>query len=481
MNGPRFRCVLSPSAASRLDAARAFALALSSLTAADDRRRDARRRRRLRAGDRARSARRRIGLSRFSLTQLAARIAAPRLAGRGIAPASALALEAVAARAAFETARRGDLGVSDAGGRRARLSARAGAILRRPAPGGAVARGPRRRRRRPGPARPVARLVPEAERELDEARVADRTRLFEAARDAVAGRGRSWRARWCCSTSRSWHAGGGDVRAGAGGGGAARCWPRRWRRTARRGESGRAAGAELETRAPVRRRRISWRSRRTCSPMRPRQHAYERRLVRVLLGARRGARMRRDRPAAPARGAARRGLRRDGGARARAGALPRAARARARARAACPRASSAARGVPTRLAARSSRCWRAPAEGLSANRFAEYLSLGQLPAADAPPPGVGAAERRAVRRPCTARRAGRGPTIRCRSPSSRPPTTQPAIAGTLRDAPPVGADARGGGGHWRRSRAVAAAPARAGRGAARAAARRRVGPTPSRR
>ena len=45
-----------------------------------------------------------IGLSRFSLTQLAARVAAARLAGEGIAPSTALGVEAVASRVAFDAA-----------------------------------------------------------------------------------------------------------------------------------------------------------------------------------------------------------------------------------------------------------------------------------------------------------------------------------------------------------------------------------------
>ena len=45
-----------------------------------------------------------IGLSRFSLTQLAARVAVTRLAGEGIAAATMLGAEAVAARAAFDAA-----------------------------------------------------------------------------------------------------------------------------------------------------------------------------------------------------------------------------------------------------------------------------------------------------------------------------------------------------------------------------------------
>ena len=50
-----------------------------------------------------------FGLHRFSLRRLATRIAAPRLAARGLAPATRLGAEAVAARAAFEEAGRGAL------------------------------------------------------------------------------------------------------------------------------------------------------------------------------------------------------------------------------------------------------------------------------------------------------------------------------------------------------------------------------------
>ncbi len=50
------------------------------------------------------------GLHRFSFTQLAAHLAAPVLAARGVVPATRVASEAVAARAAFEARRDGDLG-----------------------------------------------------------------------------------------------------------------------------------------------------------------------------------------------------------------------------------------------------------------------------------------------------------------------------------------------------------------------------------
>jgi ATP-dependent helicase/nuclease subunit B len=185
MSAVRFRCVLSPSAASRLAAARAFALAFPpsqpvTIVAAT----------RGAADDFARSiARQRpatLGLSRFSLTQLAARIAAPRLAGRGIAPASALALEAVAARAAFETARHDRLSVlsavADAPGFPRALARSFGDIRLASLTAAQVQQGG------DGPAHAdLARLVSEAADELREARVADRARLFAVAAEAVAG------------------------------------------------------------------------------------------------------------------------------------------------------------------------------------------------------------------------------------------------------------------------------------------------------
>ena len=50
-----------------------------------------------------------LGLSRFSLTQLAARVAAARLAGQGVAPSTALGVEAVASRVSFDAAEGGAL------------------------------------------------------------------------------------------------------------------------------------------------------------------------------------------------------------------------------------------------------------------------------------------------------------------------------------------------------------------------------------
>lgn len=95
------RIVLSTSAAIRLDAARQFVLESppaaevlvigATRGAADDF---------VREVAAARGAT--FGLYRFSLTQLAARLAAPRLAADGLSPATALGIEAVAARAVYD-------------------------------------------------------------------------------------------------------------------------------------------------------------------------------------------------------------------------------------------------------------------------------------------------------------------------------------------------------------------------------------------
>src|SRR5687768_9504521 len=180
---PRFRCVLSASAARRLAAGQAFALAYPpsqpvTIVAAT----------RGGADDFARSiARTRlatIGLSRFSLTQLAARVAAPRLAGAGIAPASALALEAVAARAAFEASRHDRLSVLASVARspgfpralartfgEVRLAGLGSADVREGADTAANI--------------DLSHLLDEAEEDLGDAAVADRARLFEVAREGV--------------------------------------------------------------------------------------------------------------------------------------------------------------------------------------------------------------------------------------------------------------------------------------------------------
>src|SRR5688500_15371479 len=103
-----FRIVQTASAIIRLDAAASFVehlpvtqpiiIVSASRDAADD---FARRIARTRGAT--------LGLTRFSLTQLAARVATRVLAGQGIAPASRLGAEAVAARAAFDAVAEGRL------------------------------------------------------------------------------------------------------------------------------------------------------------------------------------------------------------------------------------------------------------------------------------------------------------------------------------------------------------------------------------
>src|SRR5258708_9730867 len=97
------RLVTSSSAAARLTAARRCALDVPSPSellivsasrgAADDFAREI-----------ARTRRATFGLYRFSLTQLAARLAAPRLARERLSPTTALGVQAVAARALFDAA-----------------------------------------------------------------------------------------------------------------------------------------------------------------------------------------------------------------------------------------------------------------------------------------------------------------------------------------------------------------------------------------
>jgi ATP-dependent helicase/nuclease subunit B len=177
-----FRIVESASASARLTAAAAFLrqfpphqpvnIVSATRGAADDLARDI-----------ARERGATIGLARFSLTQIAARIAAARLGGRGVAPATMLGAEAVAARVAFDAARQGTLRyfhrvVETPGFPRAlsrtlndlRLS---GLSADRLGPSGRAAAD-------------LVVLLDQAERELSEAATADRALLFETAASAAA-------------------------------------------------------------------------------------------------------------------------------------------------------------------------------------------------------------------------------------------------------------------------------------------------------
>ena len=125
-----------------------------------------------------------IGMSRFSLTQLAARIAASRLAGEGIAPTTTLGVEAIASRVAFDAAQHETLeyfgGVATTPGfpralARTLTDVRL-AVMSAPALEDAGRSG-----------RDLALLVQQAGDELSDAAVADRARLLTESAGAVAG------------------------------------------------------------------------------------------------------------------------------------------------------------------------------------------------------------------------------------------------------------------------------------------------------
>ncbi|MGE0446440.1 MAG: PD-(D/E)XK nuclease family protein, partial [Vicinamibacterales bacterium] len=176
-----FQIVESASAAARLEAAAAFLRSFppsqpitvvgATRGAADDLAR------RIAAGRGAT-----IGLARFSLTQLAARVASTRLAGRGVAPATLLGSEAVAARVAFDA-------------RAAQTLAYFGEVASTPGFPRALAQtigdlraasvGADRLARAGSAGVDLARLLAGAEREFLEASTADRVRLFDTAADAV--------------------------------------------------------------------------------------------------------------------------------------------------------------------------------------------------------------------------------------------------------------------------------------------------------
>ncbi len=182
MDGLRpFRIVESASAALRLDAAVAFlkrfppdqpiTLVAATRGAADDLARRV-------AVTRGAT----LGMARYSLTQIAARLAATRLAGQGIAPSTALGSEAVAARAAFDVTRDGTLtylkDVVDAPGF-PRALARTIAELRVAGVAAAALA-------HAGDAGPdLALLLRRSEGEFDASATADRARLFATAAEAV--------------------------------------------------------------------------------------------------------------------------------------------------------------------------------------------------------------------------------------------------------------------------------------------------------
>src|SRR5687768_13496354 len=179
----RFRIVESASAAVRLDAAAAFlrlfrtdqplTIVAATRGAADDLARRV-------AIERGAT----LGVSRFSLTQLAARVAATRLAGAGIAPSTALGTEAVASRVAFDAAEDGTLDYFGVVARTPgfpRALARTLTDVRLAGIKAATLAGAGRA------GHDLAALVGQAEVELTDASTADRAALLVAAAAGVAG------------------------------------------------------------------------------------------------------------------------------------------------------------------------------------------------------------------------------------------------------------------------------------------------------
>lgn len=125
-----------------------------------------------------------IGLARFSLTQLAARVAAVRLAGSGVAPSTALGAEAVSARASFEAMRDEQLDyfepVGHAPGFPRALARTIGEIR-------AVGAASDRVSGAGASGDDLALLLERIEREFIEASIADRARLYAVAAETFPG------------------------------------------------------------------------------------------------------------------------------------------------------------------------------------------------------------------------------------------------------------------------------------------------------
>ena len=123
-----------------------------------------------------------IGLHRFSFAQLAARLAAPVLAARGIAPATRLGSEAVAARAVFEARRNGGLKYFEPVAGTPGFPRALARTLHELALAGV---GPDRLRALPFGGRDLALLLERFDEQFDAADATDRAALFEAAMEAT--------------------------------------------------------------------------------------------------------------------------------------------------------------------------------------------------------------------------------------------------------------------------------------------------------
>ena len=123
-----------------------------------------------------------FGLHRVSLTQLAVRLAEAEMARLGVAPATALSAEAVAARAAFEALRERALGYFAPVARFPGFAQALAATLAELRLGGVAADA---LETLDGPARDVAELARRFEAQLEDGKVADRAALLQIATRAL--------------------------------------------------------------------------------------------------------------------------------------------------------------------------------------------------------------------------------------------------------------------------------------------------------
>jgi len=125
-----------------------------------------------------------FGLHRASLTQLAVRLAAAEMARLGVAPATALGAEAVAARVSFEALRERALGYFAPVARFPGFARALAATLGELRLGGVA---PGALEKLDGPARDVAEMARRFEAQLEDGKVADRSALLKIATRALEG------------------------------------------------------------------------------------------------------------------------------------------------------------------------------------------------------------------------------------------------------------------------------------------------------
>ena len=280
-----------------------------------------------------------FGLTRFSLTELAARAAAAGLAGARRVPGTQAGAEAMAARAVFDAVAAGELAYFEPVARMPGFPEGAGADASRAAAGRRRAGAPARPRRAGTPVQPATDDLGRLLARVEASSIARRSTIARRCSALAADAWRAGQVRWAGlpivlldvpldSRAEQEFVAALVARAPDGAGDGARR-RRRWRCAALRAHR-RRRSTIAPTRAPAR-RDLAHLRRYVFTTERPPVRERGRRRAAVL-GAGRRARGGRDRPARARRGRARRAVRRDGGVPAHAAAVPRAARARLRAR-----------------------------------------------------------------------------------------------------------------------------------------------------